>query len=85
MVCIADPVEGLDINTSKVLTRLLETDRIDEGVRGRNECVPDKKRIKMVGAPGSELIEKDEDSDDDIKEDTSICTSSYCPPCYELA
>ena len=27
----------------------------------------------------------DDDSDDDAHDDKNVCTSSYCPPCYELA
>ena len=27
----------------------------------------------------------DDDSDGDAHDDKNICTSSYCPPCYELA
>jgi hypothetical protein len=55
-----------------------------ESMEGEREGGPEEgnKKIKIA------LIEmnkdnEDEDSDNDIK--SSSCTSSYCPPCYELA
>lgn len=53
-----------------------------------DDCSPERKRIKMLTAEvndDNEPMDNGEDSDSEEQRDTSVCTSSYCPPCYELA
>lgn len=52
-------------------------------------CSPDRKRAKMVTAEITDEVELmengEEDSDSEEQRDLPVCTSEYCPPCYELA
>ena len=56
-------------------------------VEGEDDA-PEKKRIKTIlstAVEGEEVEVEGDESDDEIIEDRNVCTSSYCPPCYELA
>ena len=58
----------------------------EEGTVG--DCSPERKKTKMVAAEitdENDPMDNAEDSDSEEQRDTSVCTSSYCPPCYELA
>ena len=55
---------------------------------GGDEDAPEKKRIKTIlstAVEGEEVEGEGDESDDEIIGDRNVCTSSYCPPCYELA
>lgn len=46
-----------------------------------NESLEENKKMKIIDTIHND--NEDEDSDNDFKNNN--CTSSYCPPCYELA
>jgi ribosomal protein L12E/L44/L45/RPP1/RPP2 len=48
-------------------------------------CSPDKKKVKCIPSPDPDKIEDADYSDDEVPPDMSVCTTAYCPPCYELA
>ena len=47
--------------------------------------VDNRKKIKTDHLGIDDAVEGADDSDNDVHDDNNVCTSSYCPPCYELA
>jgi hypothetical protein len=52
-------------------------------MEGEGGSVEGNKKIKIMDVIDVNKDNEDEDSDNDVKRNS--CTSSYCPPCYELA
>lgn len=46
---------------------------------------PEKKKVKSIPFPDQEKTEDADFSDDEDLPDLNVCTTAYCPPCYELA
>lgn len=84
---------GLNSNLSNkkkqlvAISSALETgSEVPSEVREMNEVSsPVKKKVKCIPFPGSDKIEDADYSDDEVPLDLNVCTSAYCPPCYELA
>lgn len=48
-------------------------------------CSPEKKKVKCIPSPDPDKIDDADYSDDEVLPDLNVCTTAYCPPCYELA
>lgn len=58
---------------------------LDEKDFNESPSDPIRKKIKTDHLGIDDAVEGADDSDNDVHDDNNVCTSSYCPPCYELA